>query len=143
VTTDVLERVERKLKEYPHVRFERNGPTISIFPTTASGFEASLRARGAAYVVTFDGWHEHFDDPEAALRCLAFGLSSRARLKVTSRGGHPYRWTLEFRDEAGWREDSTTGLIFRRFWGRREERYLQNDLWSSAPPTPRDSDPRP
>ncbi len=77
-----------------------------------------------------EGWHAHFDATqiETALNCFAFGLSDTARLEVHSRGGRDYRWTLEVFEDGVWRPDSTTGLLFFRFWRMKTVRYLRNSM---------------
>ncbi len=53
-------------------------------------------------------------------------VGRRCRLKVFRRGRIDYRWTLEYHNKAGWKEDSTTGLLLFPFWRKREVIYRQN-----------------
>ncbi len=79
-------------------------------------------------MVGYDAWHELFADPEHALECFAFGLSSTCRLRVHSRGSFEYKWTVEVKHGEAWVEDSTTGLIFYPFWRREQIRYRCNTV---------------
>lgn len=36
--------------------------------------------------MSFEGWHEAFEQEEEALECVAFGLSAACRLRVDYRG---------------------------------------------------------
>jgi hypothetical protein len=49
-------------------------------------------------------------------------------LKVTIKGGKPFKWTVEFLRDGVWHRDATTALFAFRFWKKKEVRYLQNDL---------------
>ena len=125
---NVIEEIKDKLRKYPHLKYEENENSISIVPDSEHGFTVSLVVNGNTYTVSFDGWHEDFQDKEEALNCFAFGLSSDCRLKEYRRGNSAYRWTLESKEEEGWAEDSTTGLLFFPFWRKVEIRYLQNNI---------------
>lgn len=129
----VVDEIKEKLQKYPHVRYEVTEHSIVVFPTSESGFEVSLyfndRDAVEPFNVFFKGWHEAFTTQEEALECFALGLSVGCRLKELSRGGEPYMWTVEYRDDWSWRSDSTTTtLLFVAFWKSKTERYLQNNL---------------
>ena len=117
------------------IAFERAGESIRYVPPDASGFEAVLSHGDDEFIVSFAGWHEHFDSADEALRCFMFGLSRRCRLRVLSRGSFDYRWFVQARREDGWVDDSETGLLLFPFWLRRRERYLQNDVVHDATQT--------
>jgi hypothetical protein len=70
-----IEVICDKLTKYPEVHFRRGGNFIVVIPRDGSGFEVGLREDRDANTVNFDGWHEAFEDREAALNCFAFGLS--------------------------------------------------------------------
>ena len=99
-----------------------------MFPTSNNGFTVGLAVNQNSYTVSFDGWHEDFESREEALDCFAFGLSSECRLKEYRRGNFAYKWTVESKENGGWVEEGTTGLLLFPFWMRKEVRYLQNDL---------------
>ena len=125
---DTIEKIKDKLQKYPHVKYESDRNSISVFPTSDDGFTVSLTVNPDSYTVSFDSWHEDFESEEEALNCFAFGLSSDCRLKEYRRGNFAYKWTVESKENGEWVEDSTTGLFLFPFWMKKEERYLQNDL---------------
>jgi hypothetical protein len=120
-----VERITERLQRYPELAYRVSGGTITVEPPTANGFAVSLTEGPGEWVVGFDGWHERFTSEDEALNCFAFGLSDRCRLQVHYRGSFPYRWTVEERTGEGWREDSTTGLLFFPFWRRPRVEYRQ------------------
>jgi|GEM_PF-2755409 len=84
----------------PEVNFEQKDGAITIFPNEPTGFAVSLFVHSdMAYTVYFDSWHEEFTQAEEALECFAFGLSDQCRLKVSKRGGKPYKWTVESQED--------------------------------------------
>jgi hypothetical protein len=125
---NVIEEIQAKLQKYPHAKFESNGNSISVFPISDDGFTVSLSINQDSYTVSFNGWHEDFQDKEEALNCFAFGLSSDCRLKEYRRGNFAYSWTVESKENGVWVEDGATGLFLFPFWMRKEVRYLQNHL---------------
>jgi len=124
----IIEEIAAKLQKYPHVKYEGGGDFINVLPTSDHGFTVGLVARQGSYTVSFNGWHEDYEDEEEALNCFGFGLSSECRLKEDRRGGIVYKWTVQSKANGKWIEDSTTGLLLFPFWMKKETRYLQNDL---------------
>ena len=129
----VIDEIKEKLRRYPHVRYEVTEHSIVVLPTSESGFEVSLyfnqQDSYEPFNVFFKGWHEAFSTQAEALECFALGLSVECRLKESSRGGEPYKWTVEYRDDGSWQSDSTTTTpLFVAFWRSKTERYLQNNL---------------
>ena len=104
-----LDAIREKLRRYPQLSVADDGDRIMVAAQTADGFDVSFDAGGDEYTVH-----------------IAFGLSDAARLKVHSRGGRDYCWTLEAFEDGEWRTDSTTGQLFFRFWRRKAVRYLSN-----------------
>lgn len=82
--------------------------------------------------ISFEGWHEEFDDTEEALNVFALGLSNECRLRECRRGSFAYKWTVEYLENGEWIEQSTTGLLLFPFWMKKSVRYLQNDLLRAA-----------
>jgi len=130
-----VQKVQQRLNGNPGVRLIVEADSIRVVPVAGEGFEVGLAERDGRYTVWFAGWHEEFDSEREALECLAFGLSARCRLEVRSAGGFAYRWTVEYRHEGRWVEESTTGLSLWPFRKRRDVRYLQNDViaWEETP----------
>lgn len=123
-----LDAIREKLLKYPQLSVVDKGDRITVEAQTPDGFAVSFDTAGDGYTVYMAGWHAHFDPSQidTALNCFAFGLSDAARLKVHSRGGRDYCWTLEAFEDGEWRTDSTTGRLFFRFWRRSSVRYLRN-----------------
>jgi hypothetical protein len=123
-----IERIKERLQRYPQFVYRVSAGKIVVEPPTPDGFTVSLTEGVGEWLVEFDGWHEHFTSEEEAVNCFAFGLSDQCRLRVSYRGSFPYRWTVEERTGNGWREESTTGLLFFPFWRRRRTVYRQNAI---------------
>ncbi len=127
-----VERIAKRLQRHPDLVYRMSGGTVTVEPPTANGFAVSLTEDAGKWVVGFGGWHEHFSSEDEAVNCFAFGLSDSCRLRVHYRGSFPYRWTVEARAGDGWREDSTTGLMFFPFWRRSRVEYRQNAVLNGA-----------
>ena len=127
----LIDDIKARLSKYPNARYESSGSTIRVIPSSENGFTVELSVNHDSYTVSFEGWHEDFDDEEEALNCFAFGLSDECRLKECRRGRFAYKWTVESRQDGKWLEDGTTGLFLFPFWKKPEVRYLQNNLLSS------------
>lgn len=94
-------------------------------------FAVGARIQGREFIVSFDGWHEHFDTEDDALEWFSMGLSEACRLEVIYRGDTATRWTLQRYENGSWSEVSTTGLLFVPFWRERSVRHVQNRLISA------------
>ena len=129
-----IDEIKTRLRDYPDVRYESTDSSIMVLPSSDTGFIVTLDIASGNYTVSFNGWHENFADPSAALDCFAFGLSDECRLKEHRRGQFAYRWTVESRQDGRWVPDSKTGLFLFPFWKRAEIVYLQNSLMSRAEP---------
>jgi len=126
---NLIDDIKTRLSRYPHIRYESDASSITVFPHSPDGFAVTLVVNdGNLYTISFEGWHEDFEGEEA-LNVFAFGLSYECRLKEYRRGNFAYKWTVEYLDDEGqWREESTTGLLLFPFWKRSTVRYLQNNL---------------
>ena len=130
---DAIDIILRKLAKYPQARFVRSEQSITVLSLDEHGFEVGLTKRDGRLTVSFDGWHEEFDDQDEALNCFALGLSPACRLRVEVRGRMRCQWILEHRVDDHWCEDSTVGLLLFPFWRRPQTIYLQNRLISVDP----------
>lgn len=123
---NVLDNVRDRLKtNHPDLRYTEANGTIVVHAPTPNGFDVSI---SEDLTVGYDGWHEHFDAPEKALACFAFGFSDRCRLKVAYRGTSACTWTLEALEDGQWVEESTTGRVFFPFWQPERIEYRQNGV---------------
>ncbi len=122
----ILDQVRDSLRtKHANLRFTEAGGTVVVHAPLPTGFDVSISEH---LVVSFGGWHEHFDSPEKALECFAFGLSDRSRLRVTYRGTLACKWTLESLRDDRWIQDSTTGLLLIPFWRAPRIEYRQNGV---------------
>jgi hypothetical protein len=129
---NAIEQIKERLRKYSHVRYEADASSISVQPTSDTGFAVDLTVNQGQYTVSFNGWHEDFETEDEALECFAFGLSDECRLKECRRGNFAYRWTVQSKHEGNWVADSSTGLLFFLFWKPKKIWYLQNNLIASA-----------
>ena len=123
-----IETIRAKLQSYPNLHYEHTASSITVSPESPDGFSVSFYDEGARFVVSFGGWHEHFDSESEALNCFAFGLSDQCRLRVESRGSTDYRWSVQHLVDGSWCDESQTGLLFFPFWRHRSERFHQNRI---------------
>lgn len=129
-----IDKIKDKLKNYPQLNCQIEDNTISVEPSSTTGFTVWLIDNNLGYTVGFDGWHEEFDNEDEALNCFAFGLSDKCRLKVVKRGDKPYSWSVESKENDEWHEDSKTGLIFVPFWKKKSIEYLSNAIIKTSEP---------
>ena len=129
-----IDEIKTKLRDYPDVKYESTDSSITVLPSSDTGFNVTLEIAPGNYTVSFNGWHENFADASEALDCFAFGLSDECRLKEHRRGRFAYRWTVESKQNGQWVADSETGLFIFPFWKRAEVVYLQNSLMSRDEP---------
>ena len=123
-----IDNILERLKKYPSIAYSVEGSKITVRPAEDQSFPVSLSVDGDEYTICFGDWHDHFETEEEALEFFAFGLSDSCRLKVISRGGHPYKWIVENLTDGTWRVLYETGLLFFRFWCKKEETIFQNRI---------------
>lgn len=129
IIVSVIDDIKTRLAKYPDARYEADASSITVFPTAPEGFSVGLTLNSDnSYTVSFDGWHEEFDDADEALNIFSLGLSDECRLRENRRGNFVYRWTVETLEDGRWQEQSTTSLLLFPFWMKRKMRYLQNKL---------------
>jgi hypothetical protein len=129
-----IEEIKARLREYPKVKYETTASSITVLRASDDGFNVTLDMAPGGYTVSFNGWHEDFEDASEALDCFAFGLSDECRLKEYRRGNSAYRWAVESKQNGQWVTDSETGLFIFPFWKRGGVVYLQNNLISRDKP---------
>lgn len=120
--------IKKRLERYPDVHYELGENIITIPASSPNGFSVSMFEGDSMWVVSFEGWHEHFGDAQQALNCFAFGLSADCRLKVALRGTFAYRWTVQSRSEDRWVDDAETVLMLFPFWRKKRIEYRQNNV---------------
>lgn len=128
-----IDLLTAQLVVYPHLPYDAHGATISVPAATETGFSVTLQeTRHGAFVVFGGGWHEEFHRADEAVSCFLFGLSTRCRLRVVSRGRLRCRWTVEVWEEGEWRPESTVNPLLVPFWRAAEVSYLQNDWFAAS-----------
>jgi hypothetical protein len=125
-----IQKVLDKLKKYPDAKYTNTNDLITVDPKDNKGFSVTLGVGPREFIVSADGWHEHFDkdEEEKALNCFVFLLSNMCRLKIEYKGEKPKTYTLESFENGQWIGDSTTGLFNLKFWKPTRVEYLQNGL---------------
>ena len=117
------------LEKCPLAQYELGKDLVRVLPATPDGFEVVIEQIWENhYSVTYGGWHEDFYSLEEALECFFLGLTNHCRLKVCSKDGNPFRWTVEYWDDPNWRKRSTRATWSHRILTPAVTAYLQNDL---------------
>lgn len=122
-----IEQIESKLKKYPWIKYFTKENSIEVNEVNENGFSVSFIEEGNEYSVYLGPCHWHFEDLDEALNYFGFGLSTKCRLREIIRG-QPYKWIVEQKSDKGWEQVNLTGLLFFRFWKKREEKIYQNSL---------------
>jgi hypothetical protein len=127
----MFDEILATLGKYPQLRYEKRENIIRVLPSIREGFEVVIEeVFENHFSVSFDHWHEDFYNLEEAVDCFLLGLSNHCRVKVESKGGVPFRWTVEYLDDTQWRERSSNSVWTHRFLSPATIVYLQNDLLS-------------
>ena len=127
----MLNEIVAILGKYPQIRHEKSDNLIRVLPTIRDGFEVVIEEIWEDHFsVSYDRWHEDFYNLEEAMDSFFQGLSNRRRLKVECKEGTPFRWTVEYLDDAKWQERSSHSVWNYRFLSPVTSSYLQNDLLS-------------
>ncbi len=121
-----------RLTRYSGHKLSYDAGSISVLCDNPESDDVSIWGDEGAFIVSFGGWHEHFDDLEDAKNCFAFCLTGPCRLKVTFRGDTESTWTLQTREAGGWEDGSTTGLLFIPFWKPKRYEFRHNVLLLKA-----------
>lgn len=125
---DPLAEIRLRLAHHPDLAIVDRGRSITVSTGAATGFDVWFSDAREEFVVGLGGWRGHFDKDEAelALEYFLFGLSDRCRVRVDSRAGIDYKWTVEALEDGAWVTDATTSIFWARFWRPKETRYLSN-----------------
>jgi hypothetical protein len=125
----ILEQLIDKFSNRPGLKTDLTGNTFSIVPSEPGGFKLWIREdKGRKFTVGFDRWQETFNDATQALACFALGLSKDCRLKVASRLGARYHWTVQQYVGGLWVDGSVHVEKIVSIWPFRKIEYLQNDF---------------
>ncbi len=116
------------LKEVKGIKIKSDNSSLEVLPESPKGFPVNIIIDGGEYyTVGFGGYHDTLTDREEAKRLFLLGLSSDARLTVTSRGGVSYHWLLKKREGNDWmRIGHLRDLVFLPFWKEKRITIYQN-----------------
>lgn len=99
------------------------------------GFDIMIEVCPDQITVFAEGAHDHLDSGGdirgtvgTALGLLRDLLSPSMRVREHRAGGTPYKWHIENLEEGSWVVESSTGLMFWPYFGRRDERIYQNHI---------------
>lgn len=131
---EILSALKQALEPHSGIPLELKDGLVCVASSREDGFDVVISHDEEEYAVWFgEGWHEHFKDRDEAVACFIRGLFSDCRIRVRSRGGTQYHWTVQTREGEKWYDRSTTALFLFPFWRRRKERYLQNNYLPERP----------
>jgi len=126
---DLISELLNILKEVKGIRIESDNSSIEVIPDSAEGFPVNIIVDGGYYTVGFSGYHDTLTNREEAKNLFFLGLSSNARLTVTSRGLVSYHWILEKREGDSWvRIGHLRDLVLLPFWKQKKVAVYQNSL---------------
>jgi hypothetical protein len=124
----------RKLSSMlPSNRFVVTADRI-VIPARSSGeFQIAATFYANKWILSFDNWHDDFDDIESVLRLISQALSGSLRLRIDRIGGRPVRWTLErnTKDDS-WIELYSNGVFFIEFGRHKDSIYRRINAPVSA-----------
>lgn len=132
----IIQEIRERMYRFPAAHVEQSVNSIAYFPDARDGFIVRLlvlnqRKDGALYSVFYDEVGEQFTDKSSAILAFGWGLSTRCRVRVFSRGGSAYRWVVDLSNAEQWnpaRETLRLSRGFWQFWRRSAVRCLQNRL---------------
>ncbi len=128
----LISRIEETLQKYPSITYTAGLRHLEVPAQTRKGFRVWIQQQARHYTVGFEKWHKGFTNAESAFNCFLFGLSGACRLRAWSCGGVDYKWQVQRRLGGRWITDSETGMFLYPFWGKRRERFLQNNIIKAA-----------
>lgn len=123
---DPIQQLKDKLAKHPQLVVKATATLVEVAAPSVNGFPVSFHASSKEYLVSFAGWHEHFDSAEKAVDCFAFAFSGQCRVAITYRGWMPVKWVMEYLQDGNWLADSEVGLFLVPFWLRPRVEYKQN-----------------
>lgn len=130
---NVVGKLVEILKTIPKARYEFREDAVRVLAPDSNGYEVALLLHPeGGMAVYFASWHMEFRDEQSAIGTFLGGLSDMYCIKVTSRGGVDYRWTILYREPTGWRQGSTIGVFRYPLFQSQQVRYLLNQLLPSS-----------
>lgn len=117
----------------PLSRFEVTADRIVIPARSSSEFQIAATYYANKWILSFDDWHDDFEDIESVLQLVSQALSGSLRLRIDRIGGRPVRWTLErnTKDDC-WIELYSNGVFFIEFGRHKDSIYRRINAPVSA-----------
>ena len=114
----------------------QNLASLEVKSQSSEGFDVGVEIRAdKIFFWTNTGFHDewqigkdHNSFMKSVFEFLRDVLSNNMRLRELRSNGRPYRWILEGWDGKDWIMESTTGLIFYNYFGRKSEHIFQNQM---------------
>lgn len=114
-----------------NVTWNLKNTEVTIHKANSNGFDVTVSIdEKNLYIFTDNGYHDNwllseFKNNNEALDNI-FGivrdmLSENMQIEVLLSNKSPYRWKLQYREENEWIDESTTGLLFWNYFGRRSK----------------------
>ncbi|MFK8012687.1 MAG: hypothetical protein AB8B80_11635 [Marinicellaceae bacterium] len=138
MNTQIKQYANNILASYEELKITWNDDNteVTIHKANSNGFDVIVSMDELdVYILTDCGYHDHwrlteFKNNNEALESI-FGLvrdmlSENMQIKVMLSNKSPYRWILQFKEESQWMDESTTGLLFWNYFGRRREEVYKN-----------------
>lgn len=134
----IIDEILGKMGKFPEARVQHDASSITYLPNSSNGFVVRLvvskkNPSHEVYSVYYNGSHEEFEHRKSAILAFGFGLSTLCRLREFTRGGEPYRWVVDIKDDVQlrWKPDweiTQLSPAFWQFWRKPTVRCLQNEL---------------
>ncbi len=106
---------------------------LEIVGVGSPGYDISIEVHPDEITLSAEGFHNHYMviDPNEDFLQEFFGrvrdmLSPAMRIREQLSSGSPYRWHLENQTDGRWHSESTCGLLFWNWFGRRSECFYMN-----------------
>ena len=125
---EIITEIKERISKYDGVEVEFGEKYASVKPTHPNSFNVRIDVTDQHFIISYNGWHEEFENYEEALENFAFGLSDQCRIKVTMRGDFEYKWEVQSAEKDLWMFESETGLLMFPFWRKKKIKFLQNNL---------------
>ena len=126
-------------RKYPHIAHkwsigdDQDVCALVIPKSSDEGFDISFYVTAEEVTVHCASFHEHYsiegDVIEFAAYCIGMLydlLTPTMRVRISSAGATPYKWTLEMLEKNKWLQQGSTALIFYNYFSKRSETILQN-----------------
>ena len=67
---DAINEIRERLAECPGLKSEVGDSAVVVYAADLDGFDVAINRGSGGDLVHFEGWHEDFEDGEAAFQCF-------------------------------------------------------------------------